>query len=131
MDTLINARLIHWTVLIAAFACAIPASGQTAGSPAQAQATPTADKPPATAPEQADETATSSLTGATPEQSPEAQIQTDTKKLYQLALELRSEVAKTYKQSLSVTVLNKAEELEKLAKTLHSEMNREAAARRH
>lgn len=65
---------------------------------------------------------------ATPEEMRQAQIEADTKKLYQLSAELRAEVAKTYKESLSVTVLKKAQELEKLAKSLKAEMNQQVAA---
>jgi hypothetical protein len=65
---------------------------------------------------------------ATPEELRQAQIEADTKKLYQLSAELRAEVGKTYKQSLSVTVLKKAQELEKLAKSLKAQMKQEAAA---
>jgi hypothetical protein len=43
---------------------------------------------------------------------------------------LRAEVAKTYKESLSLTVLKKAEEVEKLARSLKALMNQEAAAAR-
>ncbi len=39
----------------------------------------------------------------------QAKIEADTKKLYQLSAELRAEVAKTYKESLSVRVLEKAQ----------------------
>src|ERR1700760_505502 len=52
---------------------------------------------------------------AAEDQLRKAQIEEDTKKLYQLSAELRAEVGKTYKDSLSVAVLRKAEELEKLA----------------
>ena len=65
---------------------------------------------------------------ATAEEIRQAQIEADTKKLYQLSAELRAEVAKTYKESLSLTVLKKAQELEKLAKSLKVEMKQEAAA---
>ena len=65
---------------------------------------------------------------ATPEEIRQAQIEADTKKLYQLSAELRAEVGKTYKESLSVTVLKKAQELEKLAKSLKAQMKQEAAA---
>ncbi len=68
---------------------------------------------------------------ATPEEMRQAQIDVDTKKLYQLSAELRAEVAKTYKESLSVTVLKKAQEVEKLAKRLKAEMNLEVAAAKH
>ena len=61
----------------------------------------------------------------------QAQIEADTKKLFQLSAELRAEVGKTYKESLSLTVLKKAEQVEKLAKSLKVEMNQEAAASKH
>ena len=67
---------------------------------------------------------------ATPEELRQAQIEEDTKKLYQLSAELRAEVAKTYKESLSLAVLKKGEEVEKLARSLKELMNQEAAAAR-
>ena len=70
-------------------------------------------------------------TPATPEEMRQAQIEADTKKLFQLSAELRAEVGKTYKESLSLTVLKKAEQVEKLAKSLKVEMNQEAAASKH
>ena len=66
----------------------------------------------------------------TPQQQRQAQIEADTKKLYQLSAELRAEVAKTYKESLSLTVLKKAQQVETLAKNLKNLMTQEAAARR-
>jgi hypothetical protein len=72
--------------------------------------------------------ASPSATPASSEESQQGRIEADTKKLYQLALELRTEVAKTYKQNLSLAVLKKAGELEKLGKNLKSEMNHEASA---
>jgi len=68
---------------------------------------------------------------ATPEEIRQAKIEADTKELYQLSAELRSEVAKTYKESLSLTVLKKAEEVEKVARNLKVLMDQEAAAARH
>ena len=68
---------------------------------------------------------------ASPEETRQAQIEVDTKKLYQLSAELRAEVAKTYKESLSLTVLKKAEEVEKLAKSLKVLMSQQAAASKH
>lgn len=58
----------------------------------------------------------------------EAQIKADTRKLFQLSAELREEVGKTYKESLSVAVLKKAQEVEKLARSLKELMNEDAAA---
>ena len=65
-----------------------------------------------------------------PEEIRQEKIKADTKKLYQLSAELRAEVAKTYKESLSLSVLRKAEEIEKLARGLKALMNQEAAASR-
>ena len=66
---------------------------------------------------------------ASPEELRKFQIEADTKKLYQLSAELRAEVAKTYRESLSLTVLKKAEEVEKLAKSLKVLMSKEAASK--
>jgi hypothetical protein len=60
----------------------------------------------------------------------QARIEADTKMLYKLCAELRAEVGRTYKDSLSLTVLKKAEEIERLAKSLKVLMNKEAAAKR-
>jgi uncharacterized protein YlxW (UPF0749 family) len=62
------------------------------------------------------------------EQARQAKIQADTQRLYELSAQLRAEVARTYKESLSLNVLRKAEEIEKLARSLKAEMNEEAAA---
>jgi hypothetical protein len=67
-------------------------------------------------------------TPLSPEELRQAEIEENTKKLFQLSAELRAEVAKTYKETLSLTVLKKAEEIEKRAKSLKAQMNREAAA---
>lgn len=63
----------------------------------------------------------------TPEEIRHARIEADTKRLFQLSAELRAEVAKTYKESLSLSVLKKAEEIEKLARSLKALMSQEAA----
>jgi hypothetical protein len=62
-----------------------------------------------------------------PEQGRQSEIQTNTKRLYELSAQLRAEVGRTYKESLSLNVLRKAEEVEKLARSLKAEMNEEAA----
>jgi len=48
------------------------------------------------------------------------QLQKDTEKLYELAGELKEEVAKTNEDLLSVAGIKKAEEVEKLAKKIQS-----------
>ena len=49
----------------------------------------------------------------------------DTDKLLQLAQELKVEVGKSNKDMLSVTVIKKAEEIEKLAKSVKERMKAE------
>lgn len=57
-----------------------------------------------------------------PKEARQAQLVADTKKLYELAEELRVEVAKTNKDTLSLTVVKKAAEVEKLAKSIKERM---------
>jgi hypothetical protein len=54
----------------------------------------------------------------------QAQINADTQKLVKLSEELKAEVAKSNKDTLSLTVIKKAEEVEKMAKTLKDELNK-------
>jgi hypothetical protein len=54
----------------------------------------------------------------------QAQIIADTQKLLKLSQELKAEVAKSNKDTLSLTVIKKAEQVEKLAKTLKEELNK-------
>jgi hypothetical protein len=54
----------------------------------------------------------------------QAQIIADTQKLVKLSEELKAEVAKSNKDTLSLSVIKKAEEVEKLAKTLKEELNK-------
>ena len=54
----------------------------------------------------------------------QAQIIADTQKLVKLSEELKAEVAKSNKDMLSLTVIKKAEEVEKLAKTLKDELSK-------
>jgi len=62
---------------------------------------------------------------ATPEEAQQAQLVADTKKLYELAQELQAEVAKSNKNTLSLAVVKKAAEVEKLAKSLKERMKPE------
>jgi hypothetical protein len=50
------------------------------------------------------------------------QLVTDTDKLLELATELKTEVGKTDKDTLSVTVIRKTEQIEKLAKSVREKM---------
>lgn len=130
-----NPRMIH-SMLLSAFLMLLSANPIYSQAPSanripaevKPQASPSADEP-----NQASKTdAEAELSSpATTEEMKQAQIEADTKKLYQLSADLRAEVAKTYKESLSVTVLKKAQEVEKLAKRLKAEMNLEVAAAKH
>jgi hypothetical protein len=59
----------------------------------------------------------------TPAEARQAQLLADTQKLYQLTQELKAEVAKSNKDTLSIAVIKKAEEVEKLAKSLKEKMS--------
>ena len=58
----------------------------------------------------------------TPADARQAQLLADTERLYQLTQELKAEVAKSNKDTLSIAVIKKAEEVEKLAKSLKQKM---------
>jgi hypothetical protein len=61
----------------------------------------------------------------TPAEERQAQLVADTNKLYQLAQDLQAEVAKSSKNTLSLAVVKKAAEVEKLAKSLKERMKTE------
>jgi hypothetical protein len=52
----------------------------------------------------------------------QTQLVADTDKLLQLATELKAEVGKTDKDTLSLTVIKKTEQIEKLAKSVREKM---------
>lgn len=60
-----------------------------------------------------------------PEETRQAKFVADSQKLYQLAQELKTEVAKSNKNTLSIGVTKKAEEIEKLAKSMKERMRKE------
>ena len=128
-----NRRQTRWTLLLALLSPVFAASMHSQSTTANAASEP---KPPVSlsheesAQPPVDTPKAVNSIAASPEQLKQAQIEADTKKLYQMCAELRAEVAKTYKESLSLTVLKKAEEVEKLAKSLKALMSREAAAKR-
>ena len=124
MQTSFKLRLSLITFAISLLVLAAHLPAQPVQSPQQSG---TATPPPLTAPA---DPSTESQSFSDRKLSPHEQVQADTKKLYQLAFELRTEVGKTYKQSLSLDVLRKAQELEKLAKTLKSEMDHDASAKK-
>jgi len=54
----------------------------------------------------------------TPEEKKRADLRADTEKLYRLTQELKVEVDKSNKDTLSVSVIKKAQEIERLAKSI-------------
>jgi cytoskeletal protein RodZ len=61
----------------------------------------------------------------TPEQARQAQLMADTQRLYQLTQELKAEVAKSNKDTLSLSVIKKADEVEKLARSVKDRMRQQ------
>jgi hypothetical protein len=57
-------------------------------------------------------------TPLTPAEQRRADLLADTEKLYQLTQELKAEVSKSNKDTLSVSVVKKAQEVERLAKSI-------------
>jgi hypothetical protein len=128
-DTKCLLKRLGWTVLL--IACALISFDKSLFAQ-QTQATPEAgtvtraetpdndkQKPPsATSPE-------ATATKSNPSDARKAQILEDTNRLYRMAEELKAEVAKSNKDILSVAVVKKADEIEKLAKSLKDRMRNE------
>ena len=101
---------------------------QTAGTPSQAPPQNDATSAAAPAPQKPDtaaKTDDAAQKPVSPEEARQAQLVADTNKLYQLAQELQTEVAKSTKNTLSLAVVKKAAEVEKLAKSLKERMKNE------
>ena len=115
-----------WTVPLMAFALISAES-------LPAQSTPATSEPVATTQSQTPDnektlsTASSESKAARPTtaEARKAQILEDTNRLYRMAEELKAEVAKSNKDILSVAVVKKADEIEKLAKSLKERMRNE------
>jgi len=102
-------EMLTTAILMSAFSCF--AAAQTADT---SKAPSDAARQTAAAP-----VATDKLS---PKEARQAQIAADTEKLYQMAQELKAEVAKSNKDILSIAVVKKADEIEKLAKSLKERM---------
>ena len=106
----------------------------TAAEPTQTENKPGTGQAPANPEAKTDPSAAGKTETAAPmtsEETRHAQLAADTRRLFQLAAELRAEVAKTNKDTLSLTVVKKAEEVEKLAKSIKERMNNEARSTKH
>jgi hypothetical protein len=111
-------------VLLVLLAFAVNSFAQSA-SPSSVSYQETA--PPAQAPDQTKHESTPDTKNAklSPADARKAQILEDTNRLYRMAEELKAEVAKSNKDILSVAVVKKADEIEKLAKSLKERMRSE------
>jgi hypothetical protein len=100
-------------LLLAALAAPLPAqtasqiATQTAAAPGPAAVVAPAQEPPRT---------------QSAKEAREAQLAADTEKLYQLAQELKTELDKSNKDTLSISVVKKAAEIEKLAHSISARM---------
>ena len=123
-----SSKQLGMTILLMAFALiscqSLPAQLTKAptdpGTNASSQASDQNKQKP-TSPTSHDSTAVKS----TPTEARKAQILEDTNRLYHMAEELKAEVAKSNKDILSVAVVKKADEIEKLAKSLKERMRNE------
>jgi hypothetical protein len=102
------------SLLLTAWCGAAPAQQQKDSSQSQVQQPATDSK--------ATDAAAKPAKAMTPAEARQAQLQADTERLYQLTQELKDEVAKSNKDTLSIPVIKKAEEVEKLARSLKERM---------
>jgi hypothetical protein len=93
--------------------------------------TPAEPKADQAEPGSADAATPDAATSPTHEATREEQIESQTKELFRLSAEMRAEVAKTYKDTLSLAVLKKAEQIEKVAKSLKALMDADIADNKH
>ena len=127
-------RILSVFALLAAFAgCSLaqnstpdPQSSAPSASEAtdQSSAPSASETPDQSADKEADTKPTPPAQLSSPGDPRQAQLVADTEKLLKLAQELKVEVAKSNKDTLSLAVVKKAEEVEKLAKSLKERMNK-------
>ena len=120
-----GSRLLAFTFLLMFFA--LPALAQMPGNPAQAPLPPpnaaTTMDPIALAGNGSDAIAEMRAELAKKAEKQRAEeLKTDTDKLLKLSVELKSYVDKSNADILSLDVMKKAEEIEKLAKSVHDKM---------
>lgn len=100
-----------------------PAFAQNAPQAQANASTPAAPSSPTDA-KKASETPAPTASAVVVTDPRQAQIIADSQKLLKLSQELKAEVAKSNKDTLSIAVIKKADEVEKLAKALKEEMNK-------
>jgi hypothetical protein len=108
---------------IAAFAQATGQSKPFPNSPDSTSNHPAETATPASASDKQPDSQTSESSNVKVD-ARQAQINADTQKLVKLSQELKTEVDKSNKDTLSLAVIKKAEEVEKLAKSLKEEISK-------
>lgn len=109
--------------LLAGVLCVLPASSQQKDITQPIADSQSQSQPPASVTAKPADAATDKPTAPmTAAEARQAQLLADTQRLYQLTQELKEEVAKSNKDTLSVSVIKKADEVEKLAKSLKERM---------
>ena len=128
MKTYITVGILVLLLWSSAPAQDTPQSGQPpAQSPKPQSAQPNDKKAPDAKP--SDPKAADAKTADAPSTPPpvdpaQAQLIADTEKLLKLSQELKEEIAKSNRDTLSLAVIKKADEVEKLAKSLKERMNK-------
>lgn len=120
-DAALSPARMSWRLPILSVAVCAVAAGATFG---QSSGSRTATTPSTSAPAPSDTRKAAPTQVVVVSDPRQAQIVADSEKLLKLSQELKAEVAKSSKDTLSLTVIRKAEEVEKLAKALKEEMNK-------
>ena len=119
-------EILRTTTLLLALTISAAAQSTQTSPPAQEQPTQTpqtqdAAKPTSDTAKPATSDSATASKPATPMTAAEkrrADLQADTERLYKLTQELKAEVDKSNKDTLSVSVIKKAQEVERLAKSI-------------
>lgn len=126
-----NIWVLRWTLWFAVMALRCPVVSFSQSTVSNVESVEPKPGVSQSSPDKVPEVVTEPPVGASSEELRQTEIEADTKKLLLLAADLRTEVARTYKDSLSLNVLKKAQEVEKLAKSLKARMIKEGTADRH
>jgi type VI protein secretion system component VasF len=117
--------LFRWAVILFLFSAAAgvaPAQQQTTQNPPPAMSRPGLPGGPPSSDEDPITRKMQSQLAVTRNNQRQQQLVSDTAKLLELATQLKDEVDKSNKNTLSLSVVKKAEEIEKLAKAVKEKM---------
>jgi hypothetical protein len=118
----LGGRSVACVVAVLLFAMATAGLAQQPAQTAAAPQQPATAAPPITAAPENAASAADSQSLPAPQTEKQKQLADDTAKLLQLANELKAELDKSSKDTLSLSVMKKAEQVEKLAHKVRDEM---------